>query len=65
MLKEFRLSAGLTQKELADKSGVNLRQIQKYESGEYVIGNMTAKNLIAIADALGVDPHALIRGDAE
>ena len=26
---------GMTQKELAEKSGINIRQIQKYESGEY------------------------------
>ena len=43
---------GLTQRELAEKSGVNIRQIQKYESGEYDTGNMTLKNAIALADAL-------------
>ena len=32
----------------------------KVESGESLAGNLTAKNLIAIADALGVDPHILI-----
>ncbi len=52
-LKEIRKFCGLTQKELAEKSGVNIRQIQKYESGEYQIGNMTAKNARAISSALG------------
>ena len=47
-----RSSMGMTQKELAEKSGVNIRQIQKYESGEYDTGNMTLKNAIALADAL-------------
>lgn len=47
-----RTADGLTQKELAGKSGINIRQIQKYESGEYDIGNMTLKNAIAIAKAL-------------
>ena len=60
-LKEFRQSAGLTQRELAEKAGVNVRQIQKYESGEYALENMTAKTLLAISDALGVDPHVLIQ----
>lgn len=60
-LKEFRQSAGLTQRELAEKAGVNVRQIQKYESGEYALENMTAKTLLAISDALGVDPHAIIQ----
>lgn len=60
-LKKFRQAADLTQKELADKTGINIRQIQKYESGEYALGNMTAKTLLAISDALGVDPHVLIQ----
>lgn len=47
-----RTADGLTQKELAEKTGINIRQIQKYESGEYDIGNMTLKNAIAIAKAL-------------
>ncbi len=47
-----RSLVGMTQRELAEKSGVNIRQIQKYESGEYDIGNMTLKNAIALAKAL-------------
>lgn len=55
-----RIAAGLTQKQLAELSGVNSRQIQKVEAGEIKAGNMTAVNLLAIADALGVDPRDLI-----
>mgnify|MGYP001625256520 FL=1 len=51
---------GMTQKELAEKSGINIRQIQKYESGEYDIGNMTLKNAIALADALGCEMRDLL-----
>lgn len=47
-----RTACGTTQKELAEKAGINIRQIQKYESGEYDVGNMTLKNAIAIAKAL-------------
>lgn len=47
-----RTACEMTQKELAGKSGINIRQIQKYESGEYDIGNMTLKNAIALAKAL-------------
>lgn len=43
---------GLTQKELAEKSGINIRQIQKYESGEYDVGNMTLRNAILLSEAL-------------
>lgn len=51
---------GMMQKELAKKSGINIRQIQKYESGEYDIGNMTLKNAIALADALGCEMRDLL-----
>lgn len=59
-LRAARLAAGLTQKQLAEASGVNQRQIQKVEAGDIKAGNMTASNLLAIADALGVDPRRLI-----
>ena len=63
-LRVARLAAGLTQQQLAKLSGVNARQIQKVESGEIKPGNMTASNLMAIADALGVDPRSLIQVEA-
>ncbi len=59
-LEWARLSAGLTQKQLGDASGVNIRQIQRVELGEAQAGNLTAKNLLALADALEVDPHDLV-----
>lgn len=55
-----RRVAGMTQAELAEASGVNIRQIQRVELGEAEAGNLTAKNLIAIADALDVDIRRLI-----
>ena len=59
-LEWSRRMAELTQSELAKKSGVNIRQIQRVELGEAEAGNLTAKNLIAIADALGVDSRELL-----
>lgn len=56
----YRKKARMTQKQLADSSGVNVRQIQRVELGEAEAGNLTAKNLLALADALGVDPRELI-----
>lgn len=56
----YRLKSGMTQAELAQKSGVYIRQIQKVESGEIETGNMAAKNLLALADALGVDAKDLL-----
>lgn len=59
-LEWARMVCDLTQKELAEKSGVNIRQIQRVELGEAEAGNLTAKNLLALADALGVEVRDLI-----
>lgn len=56
----LRKIAGLTQKQLADLSGVGIRQIQYAESGERQLANYTAINLLRIAAVLGVDPYDLI-----
>lgn len=59
-LEWARLGAGVTQQQLAGASGVNVRQIQRVELGEAKAGNLTAANLLALADALDADPHDLI-----
>lgn len=59
-LKQLRINAGLTQQALADASGVNVRQIQKIESGEIQIENITVKNAKALADALQVSVDSLL-----
>lgn len=56
MIGYFREVKNMTQKELADKTGINIRQIQKYESGEYNPENITLKNAVALADALDCEP---------
>ena len=59
-LEWYRRMAGMTQAQLSEKSGVYIRQIQRVELGEAEAGNLTAKNLLSIADALGVDARDLI-----
>ena len=58
--KTARKNAGMTQQQLADVSGVNIRQIRRVELGTSDAGNMSARNLLAIADVLGVDPRSLL-----
>lgn len=53
-IKQLRTAAGMTQRELAEKAGVNIRQIQKYEVDQPEIGNVSLRITIALADALGV-----------
>lgn len=55
-----RRMAKMSIKELSEESGVNVRLIQNVELGTGEAGNMAAKNLIAIADALGVDVRELL-----
>ncbi len=62
-LREARLAAGLTVKQLSDASGVYSRQIQSIEAGRTFAGNMSARNLLALADAIGVDIRTLIDKD--
>ncbi|PWM75499.1 MAG: XRE family transcriptional regulator [Bacillota bacterium] len=59
-LAALRAARGLGQRELAEKSGVNIRQIQSFESGERDMRNASLKNALALADALGVHPRELI-----
>lgn len=59
-LKEIRLSNNLTLKELSEKSGVNLRQIQKYEASECSVENMTIKSFRGLSNALGYSMDELM-----
>lgn len=55
-----RSLSGMTQKELAEKSDVNIRQIQRFESGSSDTGNITLKNAVALARALNCEPEDLL-----
>lgn len=59
-LAYLRNHAGLTQQALADKSGINIRQIQRVENGTSSAGNITLKNAVALAGALGIDVKELM-----
>ena len=59
-LAAYRTRAGMTQAQLAEKSGVNVRQIRRIESGEAKPFNVTTGNLVAIADALGINVKDLL-----
>jgi transcriptional regulator with XRE-family HTH domain len=59
-IKMLRECLGLTQKSLSDLSGINIRQIQKYESGEYDISKIELKNALSLSRALNVKAEELI-----
>lgn len=59
-IREHRKAQCLTLHQLSDLSGVSVTQIQAVETGQSSPGNMAAKNLLAIAAALKVDPYELL-----
>lgn len=59
-IKALRRAAKLTQKQLADAAGLDIRNLQRYESGEFEIANMSLSVAVKIADALGVDAKKLL-----
>jgi transcriptional regulator with XRE-family HTH domain len=59
-LRELRELHGLTQKELADVSGVSLRSVAGYEGGAHVRPNTARK----LAQALNVEVADLVRADS-
>lgn len=56
----YRWKRGMTQQQLVAASGVSRKQIYLLEAGLADAGNYTARNLVAIADALSVDIHELL-----
>lgn len=59
-IRDARLAAGMTQRQLAEASQINVRQIQKIESGEIRTENLTLGNVLRLSAALGVMPEQLI-----
>ena len=59
-LKETRERAGLTQKELSERSGVNIRTIQDYEQGRKLINKAQGLSLYRLANALNVTIEELL-----
>ena len=52
MLKEIRESRGMSQQDLADKSGINKRMIQAYEQGYRDINGAKLSKLVMFCSAL-------------
>jgi len=57
-LQKYRIEAGLTQEELAKKSGVSRVTIANIERGSQSF--IKSSTIIKLADALKVDPKVLL-----
>lgn len=60
LVAKKRQSLGVTQEQLADNTGINLRTIQQIEATE---GNPTFANLYAVIQYLKIDPMAIFYPD--
>ena len=59
-LKRIRIYAGLSQRGLAENSGVPVRTIQQYEQGQKDISKAGYSTVVALAQALHCSPERLI-----
>lgn len=59
-LKELRQAAGISQAELAKRSGVNKRMIEHYEQGFKDLSKAAFETGLRIAEALEADPRDLL-----
>ena len=60
-IKRIRKTAGISQQELADMSGVSKAQISRLENGEQ--SNPQINTIVSIASNLGVSIEEIIYGD--
>lgn len=58
-VRQHRLSMGLSQEGFADRAALHRTYISGIERGER---NVSVLNLVKVADALDVDPGALLQG---
>ena len=56
ILKDYREKLGMTQQEVADKAKIQLRQYQRFESGERNLSSSSFNIACRVIEALGLDP---------
>lgn len=59
-LQIMREKRNLTQKELAEKAGVNFRTFQRYDAADKSLSGAAAATVLKISDALECDPHEIL-----
>ena len=59
-LKLQRMRCGLTQKELANRSGTSIRMIRAYEQGKQLLSKAEAGTVFRLATVLGCEARSLV-----
>lgn len=62
-LRKFTQDAGITQRELSERSGVPLRAVQDYSQGHKPINGAAAITVYKLARALGVTVEDLLEDE--
>ena len=62
-LKTLRKKAGLTQQQLANKAGVNIQTLRKYEQGTKNINNARLKTILKLAITLNCNISDILTDD--
>lgn len=59
-IRELRKAAGLTQRQLANAAGIDVRQLQRYENGKTAPESMALGTALRLAEVLSVDVKKLL-----
>ena len=59
-LKRMRIASGMTQSELSQLSGINIKSIAAYEQSPEKINNASVKSVYNLADCLACDIKDII-----
>lgn len=62
-LKEIRTKKNLSQKELAEKTGINFRTLQQYEQNTRKLEKASVLVVLKLASVLECTPYELINED--
>lgn len=62
-LKKARIVSGITQSELSDLSGVNIKSITSYEQNPEKLSRASIETVILLADSLGCEIEDIINID--
>lgn len=61
VLKKYRIRAGLTQAEVAEKASISTRQYQRYEAKDSSLGDTCTSMVEKIARIVGAEPEDLVQ----
>ncbi|MBR1866229.1 MAG: helix-turn-helix transcriptional regulator [Lachnospiraceae bacterium] len=64
-LKKRRQRLGLTLREVSEKSGINLKQYQRFEAGDRELDNASFTTVLKVLTALEIDVGKYAAGEYE